>query len=250
MQVYRLPALSDNYIFILADSEQVAVVDPGDARVVLDFLRSQDLPLSMILNTHYDGDHVAGNRALLSAYPGIPVYGSAIDRGRIPGQTVFLKDNDRLTVGVSVAHVLSVPGHRQGHIAYYFPESFDLFCGDVIFSAGSGRVKDCTHLQMQQSLARLRSLPDSTKLWCAHEYTLDNLTFALTIDPENLELQSRMVEVQALRSALQSTIPTELGFEKRTNPFLRWDAEVIRSRLGTISDVETYTEVRSRKNKF
>ena len=250
LQVYRLPALSDNYIFILVDGRQVSVVDAGDAGVVLDFLQTHNLALSMILNTHYDGDHVAGNRALLAAYPGIPVYGSAIDRGRIPGQTVFLNDGDRVGVGASISHVLSVPGHRQGHIAYYFPESADLFCGDVIFSAGSGRVKDCTYGQMQESLAKLRSLPDNTKIWCAHEYTFDNLTFALTIDPDNLELQSRMVEVQKLRSALQPTIPTEMGFEKRTNPFLRWDSEVIRSRLGTVGDVETYTEVRSRKNKF
>ena len=258
MQVYRLPALSDNYIFILVDGAQVAVIDPGDAGVVLDFLRSHNLPLSMILNTHYDGDHVGGNRALLAAYPGIPVYGSAIDglrptighRGRIPGQTVFLNDGDRVAVGASICQILSVPGHRHGHIAYYFPESSDLFCGDVIFSAGSGRVKDCTHEQMQQSLAKLRSLPDNTKIWCAHEYTFDNLTFALTIDPDNLELQSRMVEVKKLRSTLQPTIPTEMGFEKRTNPFLRWDSEVLRSRLGTVGDVETYTEVRSRKNRF
>jgi hydroxyacylglutathione hydrolase len=252
MKVYRLPALSDNYIFILVDeaSRTTAVVDAGDAAVVLDFLKAHDLKLSMILNTHYDGDHVGGNRGLLKAFPGIPVYGSAIDRGRIPGQTVFLSGGDRVQIGASVGQVLSVPGHRHGHLAYYFSESADLFCGDVIFSAGSGRVKDCTHEQMQQSLAKLRSLPDATKIWCAHEYTLDNLQFALTIDPDNTELRSRMLEVTELRSRSQPTIPTLMGFERRTNPFLRWDAEVIRSRLGTTGDVETYTEVRSRKNRF
>lgn len=252
MEVYRLVALSDNYIFILVDeaSRSTAVVDPGDARVVLKFLKDQNLQLSMILNTHYDGDHVAGNPALLKAFPGIPVYGSAIDRGRIPGQTVLLSDGDRVNVGGSVGQVLSVPGHRHGHIAYYFEASSDLFCGDVIFSAGSGRVKDCTYEEMQQSLAKLRLLPDATKIWCAHEYTLDNLRFALTVDPDNLELQSRMLEVKALRSRSEPTIPTIMGFEKRTNPFLRWDAEVIRSRLGTTGDVETYTEIRSRKNQF
>ncbi len=252
MQVYRLPALSDNYIFILVDepSQTTAVVDAGDATVVLDFFKAHDLQLSLILNTHYDGDHVAGNRGLLKAFPGIPVYGSAIDWGRIPGQTVFLKEGDRVNVGESVGQVIAVPGHRHGHLAYYFPESADLFCGDVIFSAGSGRVKDCTHEQMQQSLFKLRSLPDATKIWCAHEYTLENLRFALTIDPDNNELRSRMLEVTELRSRLEPTIPTSMGFEKRTNPFLRWDAEVIRSRLGTVGDVETYTEVRSRKNRF
>jgi hydroxyacylglutathione hydrolase len=252
MQVYRLAALSDNYIFILVDeaSRSTAVVDAGDAIVVLKFLKARDLQLSMILNTHYDGDHVAGNRGLLKAFPGIPVYGNAIDRGRIPGQTVFLHGGDRVQVGESVGQVLSVPGHRHGHLAYYFEASADLFCGDVIFSAGSGRIKDCTHEQMQQSLAKLRSLPDETKIWCAHEYTFENLRFALTIDPDNAELKSRMLEVRELRSRSQPTIPTVMGFEKRTNPFLRWDAEAIRSRLGTTGDVETYTEVRSRKNQF
>jgi hydroxyacylglutathione hydrolase len=252
MQVYRLPALSDNYIFVLVDerSQTTAVVDAGDAAVVLRFLAAQGLGLSMVLNTHYDGDHVAGNPSLLKAFPGIPVYGSAIDRGRIPGQTHFLEEGDQVNVGASIAQVLAVPGHRHGHLAYYFPESSDLFCGDVIFSGGSGRIKDCTPEQMQRSLAKLRSLPDETKIWCAHEYTLDNLRFALTIDPDNLELRSRMLEVTELRSRSQPTIPTMMGFEKRTNPFLRWDTEGIRSRLGTTGDVETYTEVRSRKNVF
>ncbi len=252
MQVYRLAALSDNYIFILVDeaSRSVAVVDAGDAVVVLKFLQAHDLQLSMILNTHYDGDHVAGNRGLLKAFPGIPVYGNAIDRGRIPGQTVFLTDGDRVRVGESMGQVLAVPGHRHGHLAYYFEASSDLFCGDVIFSAGSGRIKDCTHAEMQQSLAKLRSLPDATKIWCAHEYTFENLRFALTIDPDNTELRSRMLEVTELRSRSEPTIPTIMGFEKRTNPFLRWDAEVIRSRLGTTNDLDTYTEVRSRKNQF
>ena len=252
MQVYCLPALSDNYIFVLVDwaARSVAVVDAGEPFPVLEFLRSQNLKLSMILNTHFDGDHVGANRDLLRAFPGIPVYGSAIDRGKIPGQTVFLKDGDRVRVGSAVGEVLSVPGHRLGHLAYYFSETADLFCGDVLFSAGSGRIKDGTPEMMQQSLAKLRQLPPETKIWCAHEYTLENLKFALTIEPENEALHTRMQEVTALRSHYQPTIPSTLGFESSTNPFLRWDVPGIRSRLGTSSDVETYSEIRSRKNQF
>ena len=252
LQVYCLPALSDNYIFMLMDvsSRTVAVVDAGEPLPVLDFLRSRNLDLSMILNTHYDGDHVAANWDLLDAFPGVPVYGSAIDRGRIPGQTVFLNDGDRVAVGDSIAEVMHLPGHRKGHLAYHFPESGDLFCGDILFSAGSGRLKDCPPETMQQSLARVRQLPDRTKIWCAHEYTLANLQFACTIEPENAELQTRMQEVIDLRSRNEPTIPTELGFEKRTNPFLRWDSLNIRSRLGTIDDIATYAEIRRRKNEF
>lgn len=253
LQVHRLPALSDNYIFILIDelSQSVAVVDAGEPFPVLEFLRSRQLSLSMILNTHYDGDHVAANGDLLDEFPGIPVYGSAIDRGRIPGQTVFLKDGDRVKVGASEAIVMHLPGHRKGHLAYFFPESADLFCGDILFSAGSGRLKDCPPETMYQSLDRLRQLPDRTQIWCAHEYTLANLQFARTLEPENAELQQRMVEVMALRSRDEPTIPTALGFEKRTNPFLRWDVAAIQSRLGTTDDaLATYTEIRRRKNEF
>ncbi len=252
LQVYCLPALSDNYIFMAVnwDARVVAVVDAGEPFPVLEFLRSHDLALSMILNTHYDGDHVGANRDLLQEFPGIPVCGSAIDRGRIPGQTVFLEEGDRVCVGSAIGEVLAVPGHRLGHLAYYFPETADVFCGDVLFSAGSGRLKDGTPAMMQQSLAKLRSLPDDTKIWCAHEYTFDNLRFALTIEPENLQLQARMQEVMQLRSQNQPTIPSTIGFEKLTNPFLRWDIPEIRSRLGTTSDVETYGEIRSRKNRF
>ena len=252
LQVYCLPALSDNYIFVLVDwiARSVAVVDAGEPFPVLEFLRSHDLKLSMILNTHFDGDHVGANRDLLREFPGIPVYGSEIDRGKIPGQTVFLQEGDRVMVGSAVGEVLSVPGHRLGHLAYYFPETADLFCGDVLFSAGSGRIKDGTPAMMQQSLAKLRRLPPDTKIWCAHEYTLENLKFALTIEPENLALHTRIQEVTALRSQDQSTIPSTIGFETLTNPFLRWDVAAIRSRLGTSTDVETYSEIRSRKNKF
>ena len=252
LQVYCLPALSDNYIFVLVDwmTRSVVVVDAGEPFPVLEFLRSNHLQLSMILNTHFDGDHVGANRDLLREFPGIPVYGSAIDRGKIPGQTGFLQEGDRVTVGSAVGEVLSVPGHRLGHIAYYFPETADLFCGDVLFSAGSGRIKDGTPAMMQQSLAKLRRLPPETKIWCAHEYTLENLKFALTIEPENVALQTRMQEVTALRLKHQPTIPSTIGFETSTNPFLRWDIQGIRSRLGTSSDVETYTEIRSRKNRF
>lgn len=252
LQVYCLPALSDNYIFVLVDwiARSVAVVDAGEPFPVLKFLRLHDLTLSMILNTHFDGDHVGANRDLLRAFPGIPVYGSAIDRGKIPGQTVFLTEGDQVTLGSSIGDVLSVSGHRLGHIAYYFPETADLFCGDVLFSAGSGRIKDGTPEMMQQSLAKLRELPPETKIWCAHEYTLENLKFALTIEPENLALQTRMQEVMTLRSQDQPTIPTTIGFEITTNPFLRWDISAIQLKLGTSGDVETYAEIRSRKNRF
>ncbi|MBF2029787.1 MAG: hydroxyacylglutathione hydrolase [Oscillatoriales cyanobacterium C42_A2020_001] len=257
MKIHRLPALSDNYIFLLHEPEQqiAAVVDPADATPVLRTLDELGANLIAIFNTHHHADHVGGNTQLLRSFPGAVIYGGAEDRGRIPGQQVFLQEGDRVTFGDRVAEVFFVPGHTRAHIAYYFApvqadEMGDLFCGDTLFSGGCGRLFEGTPAQMIRSLDKLRNLPDSTRVWCAHEYTLKNLQFALTVDVDNRDLQQRFVEVKAMRDRSEATIPANLGIEKRTNPFLRWDDKHLQMVTKANNEVQTFTRLRGMKEHF
>jgi len=257
MQIYRLPAFVDNYIFLLHDSAQniAAVVDPGDAKPVIDKLNELGANLVAIFNTHHHSDHIGGNLALLRHFPKALVYAGAEDRGRIPQQHVFLQDGDQVTFGDHVAEIFFVPGHTRAHIAYYFPpinlnDWGNLFCGDTIFSGGCGRLFEGTPAQMVHSLTKLRSLPDSTRVWCAHEYTLKNLQFALTVDRDNVDLQQRYGEVKDLRDRGQPTIPTLLGVEKRTNPFLRWDHPTLQLVTKAKDEIQTFARLRGMKDHF
>jgi len=248
--VTRIPARWDNYIFILHDPEQgtAAVVDPTEATGVLQLLRSWGARLVAIFNTHHHGDHVGGNLELREHFPGAVVYGGAEDRGRIPDQTVFLGDGDQVTFGGVVGEVLFVPGHTRGHIAYYFPGH--LFCGDTLFSGSCGRLFEGTPAQMLGSLDRLAQLPPDTLVWCAHEYTLSNLKFALTVDGQNPDLQARFRAVQALRAAEEPTIPSTIGIERSTNPFLRVDQPALQGATGYGDRVRVFAELRQRKDHF
>lgn len=256
MQIYRISALSDNYIFLLYDAaEQIAaVVDPAEALPVLQKLEELGANLVAIFNTHHHRDHVGGNLELLDRFPAAIVYAGSHDRGRIPGQQVDLNAGDRVEFSDRTAEVLFVPGHTRGHIAYYFApvatEPGELFCGDTLFSAGCGRLFEGTPAQMVASLSQIRALPDNTRVWCAHEYTLSNLKFAITIDRQNPDLQARFAEVQAARSRNQATIPTYLGLEKRTNPFLRWDTSEIRNKMGSTDAIATFAALRQQKDRF
>ncbi|NJO79051.1 MAG: hydroxyacylglutathione hydrolase [Cyanobacteria bacterium RM1_2_2] len=256
MQIHRLPALSDNYIFLLHDPIRhiAAVVDPAEANPVLQQLQTLQADLVAIFNTHHHGDHVGGNATLLKHFPNAIVHGGVEDRGRIPGQKVFLQAGDRVTFGDRVAEVLFVPGHTRAHIAYYFPpvetNEGDLFCGDTLFAGGCGRLFEGTPTQMIDSLGKLRSLPDQTRVWCAHEYTLKNLQFALSVDPQNQALQRRFAQVQAMRQQSEATIPSWLGEEKQTNPFLRWDQPNLQSRVKSADPVQTFARLRGMKDQF
>ena len=261
MHIHRLPALSDNYIFILHDdhSQTAAVVDPAEARPVLAWLRKHGATLTAIFNTHHHGDHVGGNRQLLQSFPNVVVYGGKEDQGRIPGQQHFLEEGDRVSFGDRTGQVYFVPGHTRGHIAYYFPpatdaaagdEPGDLFCGDTLFAGGCGRLFEGTPTQMVESLGKLRSLPDSTRVWCAHEYTLNNLKFALTVDGGNPQLQQRFAEVKRDRQNHIPTIPSTIGLEKQTNPFFRWDQPALQARTGHTEAARTFGKLRGMKDLF
>ncbi|MCT7948191.1 hydroxyacylglutathione hydrolase [Ancylothrix sp. C2] len=257
MEIYRLAALSNNYIFLLYDSQEniAAVVDPAVASSVLEQLKSLGAELVAIFNTHHHSDHVGGNAELMQHFPLVRVYGGAEDRGRIPGQQVFLQEGDFVEFAGRTARVFFVPGHTKAHIAYYFPplageEMGDLFCGDTIFAGGCGRLFEGTPAQMVDSLSRLRALPDNTRVWCAHEYTLNNLRFALTVDTANPQLKERFEQVKQARSRDEATIPSVLGLEKQTNPFLRWDEPGLQNAVKASSEVQTFSRLRGLKEQF
>ncbi|WP_353932857.1 hydroxyacylglutathione hydrolase [Okeanomitos corallinicola TIOX110] len=257
MQVIRLSALSDNYIFLLSDSQNkiAAVVDPAESEPVIAELKRLDAELVAIFNTHHHHDHIGANQKLAQKFPQLKVYAGIEDKGRIPGQQVFLQHGDRVEFANRTAEVFFVPGHTRAHIAYYFPpvtpgEIGELFCGDTIFAGGCGRLFEGTPAQMVNSLSKLRSLPDHTRIWCAHEYTLKNLRFALTVDSQNQELQKRFSEVIAMRQNQESTVPSLLGLEKKTNPFLRWDQPSLQRIAQTTDPVQTFAKIRSMKDKF
>ncbi|NJL46117.1 MAG: hydroxyacylglutathione hydrolase [Leptolyngbyaceae cyanobacterium SM2_3_12] len=266
MDIHRVSAFQDNYIFVLRDRAQgtAAVVDPGDAAPVLHLLAELGATLTAILNTHHHSDHVGGNQTLLERFPQAIVYGGAEDRGRIPGQTVFLREGDTVTFADRVGEVLFVPGHTRAHIAYYFPPALrvsgqepveenqwgDLFCGDTLFSGGCGRLFEGTPEQMVNSLNKLRRLPDHTRVWCAHEYTLKNLEFATTVDPTNPVLGRQLQVVQAARAQQQATIPADLALEKQINPFLRWDIPALQKAMDGQTSIQTFARLRGKKDLF
>jgi hydroxyacylglutathione hydrolase len=257
MQIYRLAALSDNYIFLLYNPQDntAAVVDPAESGPVLQKLQALDAQLIAIFNTHHHSDHVGANSKLLKQFPNAVVYGGEADRGRIPGQKVFLKEGDRVSFANRTAEVLSVPGHTRAHIAYYFapvaPDTIgDLFCGDTLFAGGCGRLFEGTPTQMTESLNKFRQLPDETRIWCAHEYTLNNLKFALTVDPNNSDLHHRFEEVSVKRDRKEATVPSWLGLEKQTNPFLRWDKPALMSAAQTQDPVQSFARIRGMKDRF
>jgi hydroxyacylglutathione hydrolase len=257
MEIIRLAVLADNYVFLLHDPEPniAAVVDPAVAEPVLQKLTELNAELVAIFNTHHHGDHVGGNAELKQKFPNLVVYGGSQDRGRIPGQERFLQEGDRVEFAGRVADVFFVPGHTRAHIAYYFPpveagQPGELFCGDTLFAGGCGRLFEGTAAQMVTSLQKLRELPDNTRIWCAHEYTLNNLRFAMTVDTCNLDLQSRFAEVQALRCRLEATVPSLLGIEKLTNPFLRWDQPSLQLVARSQDAIQTFAQIRTMKDNF
>lgn len=257
MEVIRIQALTDNYIFLLHDPQQnvAAVVDPAEAEPVLQQLTQLKAELVTIFNTHHHQDHVGANTRLIQQFPQVTVYGGAEDRGRIPGQQVFLQEGDCVEFAGRQGEVIFVPGHTRAHIAYYFPpeiadEAGELFCGDTLFAGGCGRLFEGTPGQMVDSLTKLRSLPDHTRVWCAHEYTLNNLRFALTVDGDNRDLQKRFHEVKEKRDRQEATVPSLLGVEKRTNPFLRWEQLALQSSAKSSDPVQTFAKVREMKDQF
>lgn len=223
IQIHALHAFNDNYIWLLQDlsTQRCAVVDPGDAQPVLDWLEhNPGWQLSDILITHHHNDHVGGVVRLKQA-TGARVLGPATEN--IPARDVALTDNDRVSVLGQDFVVHAVPGHTLGHIAFYHHDTTSpvLFSGDTLFAAGCGRLFEGRPQQMHESLSRLAALPDSTLIYCAHEYTLSNLRFAQAVEPDNRDIAERLAQVSQWRSENRISLPSNLALERRTNPFLR-----------------------------
>lgn len=252
-EVVPLRAFADNYIWTIRDAGFAAVVDPGDAQPVLDYLAREKLQLVAILNTHHHADHVGGNAALL-AKTKVPVYGPHDER--IPEVSVRLAEGQRFTLPHFDVEMetLEIPGHTRSHIAFHGDDL--LFCGDTLFAAGCGRLFEGTPRQMHDSLTRLARLPDTTRVYCGHEYTLSNLKFARAAEPDNRRLPELETRMQALRDRDQPTLPSTIGQEKATNPFLRVDEPTIvhtastRAAKKLIDPVSVLAEIRDWKNHF
>ena len=228
--VHPVPAFQDNYLWVIHNGSYAAVVDPGDAAPVLDYLRRHGLQLVAIICTHHHADHVGGVEAMLDALQlrgKIPVYGPATER--VPARTQALREGDRINVPLLnlALDVLDVPGHTAGHIAYV--GNGLLFCGDTLFACGCGRLFEGTAEQMTASLAKLKALPPQTKVFCAHEYTMANIKFAEAVEPDNADLKLRKAFCAAKRHRNLPTVPSTIHLELATNPFLRWDQPAVKA---------------------
>ena len=256
MELFPLPAFSDNYIWALHNGQRALVVDPGESDGVLAWLDQHGLQLDTILITHHHADHTGGVAALREA-TGARVIGPAYEPMPEPLQRVSAGEHVDV-LGLSF-DVIEVPGHTAGHIAFYAAEAEGtplLFCGDTLFSGGCGRLFEGTPAQMLDSLTRLAALPAATRVCCTHEYTLSNLKFAQAIEPDNGELAAYTQRCRQQRALNFPTLPSSIGLEKRINPFLRTaEATVVRSALahepaGTTDAVSVFATLRTWKNNF
>ena len=253
LEVQLLPALSDNYIFLLNDPHggTSGVVDPGEADPVINALEEHGRGLDWIINTHHHDDHIAGNSALIAKY-GAKLAAPEADRHRIASVDQCLSEGDSFKFGSQIAEIYSTPGHTSGHISLWFAQSSVLFTGDTLFALGCGRLFEGTPLQMWESLNKYNHMPDETIVYCGHEYTAANAKFALSVDPENSQLKERAEAIAEARRRGAPTVPTDLGIERKTNPFLRASSADIRENLGMTgaTDIEVFTEIRRRKDNF
>ena len=254
LEIIQLPVLTDNYIYLLHDSisGETAAVDPAVSEPVIEALHQRNWQLDYIFNTHHHSDHVGGNLQL-KQLTDCKIVGLAADQNRIPGIDITVSDGETVTLGHHRFQIIATPGHTTGHIVYYCADSEALFCGDTLFSLGCGRLFEGSAEQMWQSLQKLKSLPGSTRIYCAHEYTEANGRFALSVEADNPDLQERIAQVAELRRHNRSTLPSTIALELATNPFLREHSASLRQSIGAAtneSPVNVFAKVRSLKDQF
>ena len=222
LEIIRIPVLSDNYVWLVHEPEsgETMVVDPAVAEPVLAEAAKRGWTITQIWNTHWHPDHTGGNAAIKET-TGCHITGPEAERERIPTLDTFVKEGDTVKLGNVVADVIDVAAHTAGHIAFYIPYEKVAFVGDTLFAMGCGRLFEGTAEQMYENMRKLEALPDDTKIYCAHEYTQSNGEYALVAEPDNLALKERMAEVLTLRSRGEATVPTTIGQERATNPFMR-----------------------------
>ncbi|MBL8589547.1 MAG: hydroxyacylglutathione hydrolase [Methylobacteriaceae bacterium] len=252
-QIHQFTCLSDNFGVLIHDpaSGATASIDAPEAVAVQRALAERGWTLTDILVTHHHADHVQGIPALKAAFPKARVVGPAKEAGKIPEIAETVAEGDVVAVGKLKAKVIETPGHTAGHVAYWFEADAALFAGDTLFAMGCGRVFETPMAVMWDSLSRLAALPPQTQVYCGHEYTLSNARFAIGVDPANAALAARLKEVEALREAGRPTLPTTIGRELETNPFLRADDPGVRKAVGLerADAAAVFAEVRERKNR-
>jgi hydroxyacylglutathione hydrolase len=222
LDVIRIPVLSDNYVWLVREntSGDVMVIDPAVAEPVLAKANELGWTITHIWNTHWHPDHTGGN-AEIKAATGCTITGPAAEFERIPTLEVQVRGGDQIKLGTATATVIDVPAHTAGHIAFHFADEGVVFVGDTLFAMGCGRLFEGTAAQMFANMQTLAALPDTTQVYCAHEYTQSNGRYALVAEPDNQALIARMADVDAARLVGEATIPTTIGLEKATNPFMR-----------------------------
>ena len=251
LEIELVPCLSDNYAYLVHDAEAglCAVVDPSEPGPVEKALAKRGWKLTHILNTHHHFDHTGGNVPLKEKF-GVEIVGPGKDRDRFAGLDTGVDESTGWKFGSRAVRVMEIPAHTSSHIAFIMDDA--AFTGDTLFAMGCGRLFEGTPAMMWSSLSKLMTLPDSTRVFCGHEYTQSNGRFALTLEPNNADLVARMKDVNAARADARPTIPSTMGLEKKTNPFLRPNAPELRKTLGmeNASDVEVLGETRRRKDSF
>lgn len=251
MTVHQLPALTDNYIYILHDQKTTIVIDPAESGQVIDFCHRNNCKVDHILLTHHHPDHIGGVPQLAQKY-GAQIWGFAGDKHRLPPLSHPLQDGSSFKIDGIAFEARHTPGHTLGHICYFLPEHKYLFCGDVLFSMGCGRLFEGTAEMSLPNFRWMRALPPETTVFCAHEYTKTNTEFVLSIDSENKKLNTFYKDVVEKRKNKISTVPFPLSQEIELNPFLRWDDKELRQNLDLeeASDVDVFHEIRRRRNQW
>ncbi|CAM5606030.1 hydroxyacylglutathione hydrolase [Aquamicrobium terrae] len=253
IQVEQFMCLSDNFGVLLRDpaTGDVALVDAPEEAPILAAVKRTGWTPKLILTTHHHVDHVEANLALKQRF-GLRIVGPEAEKDKIPGIDETVGQGSTVPFGSETVEVISTPGHTAGHVSYHFPGSKVVFTADTLFALGCGRLFEAPPEVMYDSLKKLAALPADTTVYCGHEYTLSNARFALTIDPDNAALQARARKIEALRADDKPTLPTTIGEELATNPFLRWADPAIRRNLGmeNATDAEVFAEIRKRKDNF
>lgn len=253
LQVEQFSCRDDNYGVLVHDpvSGRTALIDAPEEEAIVAAVERTGWTPDIILTTHWHPDHVEANLPLKARY-GLTITGPQGEAAKIPGIDRTVAGGDEFAFGSETVRVIATPGHTAGHIVYHFPQSGLLFAGDTLFSLGCGRLFEAPAADMQASLARIAALPADTRIYCGHEYTASNARFALSVDPDNAALAARSAEVGALRAEGKPTLPTTLGVELATNPFLRWGDPAIRRNIGlpNATDAEVLGEVRRLKDVF
>ena len=253
LNIEIISCLSDNYSYLLEDKELniVGIIDPSDFDTCNKIIKKKYNKLDYILNTHHHFDHVGGNEKLKEKYRA-KVLGFELDKDRIPGIDIILKDKQNFKLGHSSFEVIFIPGHTKGHIAFYFKDEKTVFTGDTLFSLGCGKVFEGTYEQMFSSLNKLKNLPTDTKIYCGHEYTKKNLEFCLEYDSNNELLKKKSDWINSKIESDTPTVPTTIGEEKKTNIFLRCNEPLIKNvlNLNNASEQEIFSKLRDLKDSF